>query len=45
ALLIQHAESGSIVIYLIGFENPLSFELETGYTGVGEAEENFVLLN
>ena len=31
ALLIQHGESGSIVIYLIGFEDPLPFELETGF--------------
>ncbi|CAN7014062.1 unnamed protein product, partial [Brassica rapa subsp. trilocularis] len=45
ALLIQHAESGSIIIYLIGFEDPLPFELETGYTYVGEAEEEIVLLN
>ncbi|CAN6847277.1 unnamed protein product [Brassica oleracea] len=45
ALLIQHAESCSIVIYLVGFEDPLRFELETGHTGVGEAEQEIVLLN
>ncbi|CAH8338295.1 unnamed protein product [Eruca vesicaria subsp. sativa] len=37
--LLHHVDSASIIKHLPGFEGPLPFELETGYIGIGEAEE------
>ncbi|KAF8047511.1 hypothetical protein N665_2990s0004 [Sinapis alba] len=37
--LLPHVDSASIIRHLPGFEGPLPFVLETGYIGIGEAEE------